>query len=489
MYNAHLSAMFTPGTLLRLAREERKLSLADVKLVCKIRETALHAMETDQYERFPDSYMRTFLPEYVAFLGIPSKIFADSLAKHFPEREDLHQYFSAHALRQTANEQIYDTESSFTEQSRTFVRKNARKGFVGAIVGVLAWLVVSVGGDVLQFDTTQFGRTFDTTTAATTAPAAEPAEAKTEQGFFQSLLAKVIVPTPENMRGTPFTEVIAPPPAENSHQAGSHQAVSQINRTKSNTLNDMAQLEAEKNETIRREEEMQHTNAKMRVISLAAILPMQRELQNALEQGFETIMHDEKADARMRRQTSLASVSLSAAKTRLEKDANKDANKDVNNTLNTLRKNRTENTEKATFFTADMEENEEEHETAENNRSSNDAGTISNTRLEDLRSNAEAMRARIALIMQTRRFAASGASAEQGRMAAAASTSEQGRISSKQGIMPRIEPVTLQALSTVQSIDAQMQQAHMQQRFAPIHVQLPQDWAHTANSMDASADN
>ena len=62
--------MYTPGTLLRLAREERKFAISDVKLYAKIRESAIIAMENDDFERFPAAYMQTFLPSYADFLGV-----------------------------------------------------------------------------------------------------------------------------------------------------------------------------------------------------------------------------------------------------------------------------------------------------------------------------------------------------------------------------------------------------------------------------------
>ncbi len=472
MQTTSYSAMYTPGTLLRLAREERKLSLSDVKLVCKIRESALHAMETDQYERFPNSYMNTFLPEYATFLGIPASVLSESFAKHFPEREDLRTHFRTHALRQIANEQAFATHVSFAEQSRAFVRNNARKGFAVALAGVLAWFMFSLGEGALQSGKMHAPKGNVGMGELHKAGASAEERGAEKQGFWKSLLAKVIVSTPEDMRGTPFTEVSAVNPVE-THTA----SVSQVNRTKSHTLNDIARLAVEKNEVLRREEEMQQNNASMRVISLAAIVPMQRELQHALEQGFETmsetLLHDEKADARMRRQTSLASVSLTAAKARLELDAKHI--RDKNSLGSSEGKSEEQSEEKGMFFAADMDnEDEGNGAEAESSASSANAGVIGNTRLEDLRTNADAMRARIALIMQTRRFSSassSGVGAETQREAAWANA----RTSFQRGAISRVEFVELQTLTAQQQATLHVHQPQAPSHFEPIH--LPQNWA------------
>lgn len=63
----------SPGSRLRMARQDRGLSLEDVEAATKIRKRYLEAMETGDYSVMPggESQVRGFLRRYASFLGIP----------------------------------------------------------------------------------------------------------------------------------------------------------------------------------------------------------------------------------------------------------------------------------------------------------------------------------------------------------------------------------------------------------------------------------
>lgn len=419
--------MYTPGTILRLAREERKISLADTKLIIKIRESALHAMETDQFERFPVSYMTTFLPEYAAFLGVPPEKLAESMKIHFPEQAVLSNTLTAQALRNIANAQAFRDNSSLLKQTQHFVAKNSKKVVATTMVCIVAFFalisgVASIGADMMR-----------------------------------SVLSKAIVETPSEMRGTPFSELSLKNNEDTKTRSLAYSETAS-ERTKSSTINDVARLNDEKIAAHQREQELQdemrNSNANMKVISLAAIVPLQREMQSAIENGFEYIMHDEKADARMRRKsTPLGSVSMLAAKSRLEADAKEKA--DVS---------------KEMYFSPDSDEDEENETVPTASEASIEAS------LNALRKNADAASARISLIMQTR-TAAQGSAFMLVPKTEINHHAEMRRFS---GNAPTIEIVQLQA---VQSMTITGISIHQPQAFTP--VQIPQE-AFSLHNIDAN---
>lgn len=346
--------MYTPGTLLRLAREERKLSLHDTKLIIKIRESALHAMETDQYNKFPTSYMQTFLPEYVQFLGIPPKKIADAMKFHFPEHEQLASLLTMRAAQQRANEEGGSLEYPFVRAPQTFFRRHAGK--------------LAVAASLLAF--ALFGGNIGTNSFTTELRSA-----------VSSVFAKTIVATPEEMRGSPFSEITEKKSAIASETLTSS-AVPSIESTPAvesvmlQELNKIRQMDAEQRTTVFDDAQASNdaalsSNEQMKVISLAAIVPMQQELQHALEEGFDAVMRDEKTEARMRRKsTPVASVSLSAAKVHLEKNGVEEVGE---------------------FNGSDAEERDE----------SEQSETTSEASIEALRKTSDAASAKIHLILET----------------------------------------------------------------------------------------
>jgi Helix-turn-helix domain len=334
--------MYTPGTLLRLAREDRKLSLADTKSIVKIRETALYAMETDQFDKFPAQYMQTFLPEYADFLGVSPKKLAEAFTVTLPEYEYLAQHLYARSLQhfphEKANNKANEKVNTPLRNAARFVRSNARKGVVVVLACCLAWFVV---GSELSVIGTMF-----TNAVANT-------------------FAKAIVVTPEDMRGTPFTELNMP-----AHPEKRFSSID-VNTTTS-----------EEGQAKAMQSDADDVNNSMKVIRLASVIPLQAEMRTALTEGFEYMMKDDKAEARKRISTPLASVSLAAAKAKLEAESNETSNETSNKTSNEM------------FFTPDMEESESTRP--------EERVVTSEAAIETISKNADAASARIALMAQTR---------------------------------------------------------------------------------------
>lgn len=168
--------MYTPGTILRLAREERRLSVSDVKYFVRIRESAIVAMENDYFERFPAEYMHVFLPVYADFLGVSHYKLAESFKVTLPEHEHLTRSLYAQTLQQIAvmqmEEEYNELHPALTAQLAKFAANHAFKVLVVLCTCILGWSVMSSGDSV-------FGT------------------------FFESRF----VVTPEEMRGTPFVEL------------------------------------------------------------------------------------------------------------------------------------------------------------------------------------------------------------------------------------------------------------------------------------------
>lgn len=186
--------MYTPGTLLRLAREERKFAISDVKLYAKIRESAIIAMENDDFERFPAAYMQTFLPSYADFLGVSHYKLAEAFKTTLPEYQYLARSLYSRTLQQIAVAQMraeYERlHPSFSEQVGAWTKKYAAKAVVVLLVGVLGWSAMT-----------------------------------SDVSLLGTLFAGRFVATPEEMRGTPFTELTGEPitPATDSGTARSSQ--------------------------------------------------------------------------------------------------------------------------------------------------------------------------------------------------------------------------------------------------------------------------
>ncbi len=168
--------MYTPGTLLRLAREERKLTISDVKQFAKIRESAIMAMETDEFERFPAAYMQTFLPSYADFLGVPQYKLAEAFKATLPEYGYLARSLYSRTLQQIAFAQmqmeIARQNPPLMTQARAAARKHSARLVVVLIAFVLGWSVMT-----------------------------------SDISLIGTLFANRFVSTPEDMRGTPFTEI------------------------------------------------------------------------------------------------------------------------------------------------------------------------------------------------------------------------------------------------------------------------------------------
>lgn len=168
--------MYTPGTLLRLAREERKLSITEVKQFAKIRESAIVAMETDEFERFPAAYMQTFLPSYADFLGVSQYKLAEAFKATLPEYGYLARSLYSRTLQQIAFAQVQmqwerDNPPLFA-RATSLARKHSARLVVVMIACVLGWSVLT-----------------------------------SDLSLIGTLFAPRFVATPEDMRGTPFTEL------------------------------------------------------------------------------------------------------------------------------------------------------------------------------------------------------------------------------------------------------------------------------------------
>ena len=192
--------MYTPGTLLRLAREERKLSISDVKQFAKIRESAIIAMETDEFERFPAAYMQTFLPSYADFLGVPQYKLAEAFKATLPEYGYLARSLYSRTLQQIAFAQMQielaHANPTLLVQAGTFAKKYSARLVVVMVACVLGWSAMT-----------------------------------SDISLIGTLFANRFVSTPKEMRGTPFTEITDSVVAENGSavatRAGSKEAEEQ----------------------------------------------------------------------------------------------------------------------------------------------------------------------------------------------------------------------------------------------------------------------
>jgi hypothetical protein len=210
--------MYTPGTLLRLAREERKLSISDVKTFAKIRESAIVAMETDTFDKFPAAYMQTFLPAYADFIGVSQYHLAEAFKATLPEYHYLARSLYSRTLQQIAASQMRAEHErlnpSFAVRAKVATKKYAARVAVLVLAFALGWSVMT-----------------------------------SDVSLIGTLFAGRFVATPEEMRGTPFTELTGESAAS---------AVAQNNRPLSNESQPSEAGEGEQGE--------------MKTIHLAALL-------------------------------------------------------------------------------------------------------------------------------------------------------------------------------------------------------------------------
>lgn len=191
--------MYTPGTILRLAREERKLSISDVKQFAKIRESAIIAMETDEFERFPAAYMQTFLPSYADFLGVPQYKLAEAFKATLPEYGYLARSLYSRTLQQIAFAQMQlelaHANPTLFMQAGAFAKTYSARLVVVMVACVLGWFAMT-----------------------------------SDVSLIGTLFVNRFVSTPNEMRGTPFTEISDPVAAESGSvaaRAGSQAAEEQ----------------------------------------------------------------------------------------------------------------------------------------------------------------------------------------------------------------------------------------------------------------------
>ncbi|NLC77202.1 MAG: helix-turn-helix domain-containing protein [Clostridia bacterium] len=78
------------GELLRQAREEQQLSLADVERETKIRSRYLEALEAEQFDILPGTvYLFGFVRSYASFLGLDAEELVSLLKKQYQSDQEL----------------------------------------------------------------------------------------------------------------------------------------------------------------------------------------------------------------------------------------------------------------------------------------------------------------------------------------------------------------------------------------------------------------
>ena len=60
----------SPGKYLKVKRESDRISLREVAIVTRIRESVLRAIEEDRYDDLPHLYVKSFLSTYAKCLGL-----------------------------------------------------------------------------------------------------------------------------------------------------------------------------------------------------------------------------------------------------------------------------------------------------------------------------------------------------------------------------------------------------------------------------------
>ena len=83
--------MSSVGSMLREAREKKKLTIDDVARATKIKKDLLEALEEDEYEKLPaPTYVRGFLKIYASYLGLdPGEIVGEYLKDHPGDSEQV----------------------------------------------------------------------------------------------------------------------------------------------------------------------------------------------------------------------------------------------------------------------------------------------------------------------------------------------------------------------------------------------------------------
>ncbi|MCS6807963.1 MAG: helix-turn-helix domain-containing protein [Bacteroidota bacterium] len=171
--------MYSPGTLLRLAREKRNLTLYDVRTQLRIRASAILAMEQDQFHFFPCEYIQTFLPAYAEFLGVSAYKLAEAFAEVLPEHAKIAQHLFAQSLQQiifaeVMSKQNVESQYAWRITHQAWLYAVARR-YWRTLVALCCMCIVCGIGIVYSRNTS---------------------------------LVSIVVPTPEDMRGVPFTELM-----------------------------------------------------------------------------------------------------------------------------------------------------------------------------------------------------------------------------------------------------------------------------------------
>jgi transcriptional regulator with XRE-family HTH domain len=77
------------GSILRDAREQKRLTFDDVEREIRIRSRYLEALEAERFEALPgDAYVRAFLREYSRFLGLDGDHLAAEYVARFPKEDE-----------------------------------------------------------------------------------------------------------------------------------------------------------------------------------------------------------------------------------------------------------------------------------------------------------------------------------------------------------------------------------------------------------------
>lgn len=111
--------MTTVGEILRLAREKKHLSLAQVEAAIKIRSKFLEAIEKNEFESMPPgTFVRGFIKNYASFLGVsPDDALAFYRRQTTVERQESPTYARSARVKQS----FRLTPQLFTAASITFL--------------------------------------------------------------------------------------------------------------------------------------------------------------------------------------------------------------------------------------------------------------------------------------------------------------------------------------------------------------------------------
>ena len=79
--------MQTAGKILKQKRQEKGLSLEEVKKKTKIKQKYLQLLEEDNFEKLPEIYARGFIKNYAEFLGLSSAKILAIFRRQFKEKQ------------------------------------------------------------------------------------------------------------------------------------------------------------------------------------------------------------------------------------------------------------------------------------------------------------------------------------------------------------------------------------------------------------------